>query len=685
VADVTAGRSRAQLLVLAGILFGLLFVALAVILNGVIFTENLASREENPGGTGADLRTSVTESVTSLVAQVNHADRYRGASYGTLYDNAYTAGLSDIARRLQDQAAGRGQAVSLTPVDGREGTRLVQDTDGTFEPRASPPSPPLATSDPNWQVVADADIRNARLTVERSSLTDRSVTELQSELEGGSGGTPFYLRVEDASGGAWEVGLAHETGTGAVLVDVFDGSTHRTCRLDGSRVTVDIAREVLLAGGTTASCPALGFLEDASGTVDIYYVNGGSATGRYEWVVDRVEPSVRAAVDAANGFGCTTPTTYGTGASEDPYTEPAIYATTVDLRATGGDSSYETRLRVAPVDRMGPSTAPRVTAFTVEDTSASGPDGDSASFDVSWRVTDPDGNLESVMVAIENRDQSGEDGSTTTSVSSASAMGSYTSYEGSSGTAGDDYRIVVRVDDGTETRRVVTLEPADGTDGCGGTTNSAPTARLDPPANPEVGQSVSFDGSASEDSDGSIVEYRWDFDGDGTVESTTTSATVSHTYGSAGEYDAELTVVDDDSATAAVTETVDVTTGSGSPPVVEASGTSILQDKSKQTGSGETAEFRVEWTVSDPDDDLARVEISLYQDGDTGASYVDRTTINRVSGDGSGSSGGSGTTVAWSSDGAYGDQYDIRVEVVDQAGNTDSLLLEQVGDGDDDT
>ncbi|WP_276258680.1 PKD domain-containing protein [Haloglomus litoreum] len=684
-ADVTAGRSRAQLLVLAGVLLGLLFVALAVILNGVIFSENLASREENPGGTGTDLRTSVTESATSLVSQVNHADRYRSASYGTLYGNAYTAGLNGIARRIRDQAADRGQGVSLDPISGREGTRLVQDTDGTFEPRAAPPSTPLATSDPNWQVVADAAVRNARLTVERGSLADRSVTELQSELEGGSGGTPFYLRVEDPSGAAWEVGLAHEPATGAVLVDVFDGSTHRTCRLDGSRVTVDIARETLLAGGTAVGCPALDFLGDASGTVDVYYVNGASVTGQYEWIVDRVEPSVRAAVDAGNGFGCTTPTTYGAGASEDPYTEPAIYATTVDLQATGGDSSYDTRLRIAPGDRMGPSTAPRVTAFTVDDTSPSGPDGDSASFDVSWRVADPDGNLDSVTVSVENRDQVGEDGSTTTTVSGASASGSYTSYEGSSGTAGDDYRIVVRVDDGTETRRVVTVEPADGTDGCGGSTNGAPTARFDPPANPEVGQTVSFDASASDDSDGSIVEYRWDFDGDGTVESTTTSATASHSYASAGEYDAELTVVDDDGATAAVTEAVDVTAGSGSPPVVETSGTGIRQDRSKQTGNGETAEFRVEWTVSDPDDDLERVEITLYRDGDTGASYVDRTTINRVSGSGSGSSGGSGTTVAWSSDGAYGEQYDIRVEVVDQAGNVDSLLLEQVADGDDET
>jgi PKD repeat protein len=684
-ADVTGSRSRGQLLVTAGILLGLLFVALAVVLNGVIFTENLASRADDRTGGATDLRESALGSARSLVREVNRADDYRRASYGTLYGNAYVPGLNDTATRLRRQAAERGRTISMTPVGGREGTRLVQDTDGSFEPRAAPPSDPLPTSDPSWQVAADAAVRNGRLTVERSSLADRSETELRAELEGGSSGTPFYVRIEDASGAAWEVGVAHDTGTGAVLVDVFDGSTHRTCRLDASRVTVDVGRETLLAGGRTTDCAALGFLGDAAGTVDVYYVNGGSVAGRYEWTVDRVERSVRAAVDRANGFGCTAPTTYGASAGSDPYTEPAIYATTVDLEVSDVETDYGTTLRVAPNDRMGPSTAPRVTSLSIDDTSGSDVASNNASFDVSWGVADPDGNLESVTVTVENRDRTGESGATTVPVGGTNASGSYTGYEGPSGTAGDSYRIAVTVDDGTGSRTVAEVESADGTDGCGTATNGAPTARFDAPPDPTVGDSVTFDASASDDTDGTIADYRWDFDGDGTVDETTASATTSHTYGSAGEYGVELTVVDDDGATGSVTRTVDVAADSGSSPVVDESATRVRQDRSKVTGNDETAEFRVEWGVSDPDGDLARVDIYLYQDGDTGGSYVDRVPITRVGGAGSGSSGGSGTTLSWSSGGAYGDAYDIRVEVTDQAGNTDGYLLEQVADGDDDT
>jgi PKD repeat protein len=75
------------------------------------------------------------------------------------------------------------------------------------------------------------------------------------------------------------------------------------------------------------------------------------------------------------------------------------------------------------------------------------------------------------------------------------------------------------------------------------------------------GLSCSFDGSASSDSDGTVVSYEWAF-GDGTAVS---GATVEHAYAQPGTYTVTLTVTDDDGASASDSTTVAVTTPNAPP------------------------------------------------------------------------------------------------------------------------
>jgi serine protease AprX len=65
-------------------------------------------------------------------------------------------------------------------------------------------------------------------------------------------------------------------------------------------------------------------------------------------------------------------------------------------------------------------------------------------------------------------------------------------------------------------------------------------------AAPSIGASpltVTLDASASHDPDGSVVQYRWDFNGDGAVDLTTTTPSTTHTYGT-GAWLPAVTVVD---------------------------------------------------------------------------------------------------------------------------------------------
>jgi PKD repeat protein len=76
------------------------------------------------------------------------------------------------------------------------------------------------------------------------------------------------------------------------------------------------------------------------------------------------------------------------------------------------------------------------------------------------------------------------------------------------------------------------------------------------PAEPRIRQEVKFDATDSYDPDGSIVEYRWDFDGDGTVDLTTSDPVVSYVYEESGTYNPVLTAVDDAGAAASYTGTI---------------------------------------------------------------------------------------------------------------------------------
>jgi PKD repeat protein len=91
----------------------------------------------------------------------------------------------------------------------------------------------------------------------------------------------------------------------------------------------------------------------------------------------------------------------------------------------------------------------------------------------------------------------------------------------------------------------------------GGTVNQPPVASFTSTCS---GLTCDFNGSGSSDSDGTITSYAWNF-GDGT---TTTGATVSHTYAVAGTYSVTLAVTDSDATSV---KSQSVTPVVNAPPV----------------------------------------------------------------------------------------------------------------------
>lgn len=85
------------------------------------------------------------------------------------------------------------------------------------------------------------------------------------------------------------------------------------------------------------------------------------------------------------------------------------------------------------------------------------------------------------------------------------------------------------------------------------------------------GQEITLDASDSIDPDNDIRSYKWDIDGDGTVDER--GEVVTHTYTDSGSYDVSLTVSDSNSETVddTITKTVSVT-DQNTPPTADAGG-----------------------------------------------------------------------------------------------------------------
>jgi hypothetical protein len=81
------------------------------------------------------------------------------------------------------------------------------------------------------------------------------------------------------------------------------------------------------------------------------------------------------------------------------------------------------------------------------------------------------------------------------------------------------------------------------------------------PSTPKANQTVTFDASTSNDTDGSIIKYEWDWNNDGTYEDSKTTLTATNSWTQAGSYPVTLRVTDNSNATNTKKITITVSSG----------------------------------------------------------------------------------------------------------------------------
>lgn len=300
-------RSRAQLILVAGVGIAVAFVALALILNTVVYTENLVTRQADDGQNAIIFERTAEDGVGGLISQLNYFDY---ASYDGL-----ARGLERSVGAWNNQSAqseaSRGAITSVELVGIRNGSHILQEsTDRPFVD---------AESRTDWALVSDGSgVRRFRMDISQTSLNT-------------STDSPFRVVVSNAST-SWTVEI-RENGTDSQKVTVAVNSQLCT-RGTGTddRVSVD------LSGGTIngTECSPLTTIPWTNVTT-VEYQNGDSIQGRYTLFVNERLDQLRASLPD---------NTYSGTVGTDPYVVRAIYGATLNLSVHDDQLSYTSTVEV---------------------------------------------------------------------------------------------------------------------------------------------------------------------------------------------------------------------------------------------------------------------------------------------------------------------------------------------------
>jgi|GEM_PF-3120527 len=354
-------HDRAQLLLVGALALAVILLSLSMLLNSVIFTENLATRQTHADAEKvSSFESAVVEGVGGAIEHANRRDTTTFADRNDTYYDVTNALIPTLA----NYSATDGVAAGIERDGVYQGTRIVDAN------RSSGLTNRANESD--WTMVNDSRVRAFRLQVNVSSV--ESGDEVHIQLDNG---TTHEVIVEPDGGGAH--------------VRIERPGDTSTCALEAGRIDVT-------AGSVDGEyCRGLAVLStDAplDEPVNVSVTNGDQIQATYSLVVDRHQTGLRTAVDADNyPGGCSPPSppTYGTASGDDPYTTPAIYAATTHLDAGTTALDYQRTLRLAP-DEVGPAaTGPTFTTFNVTA-------GETSTID--WKVADPDGSSDVGTVNI---------------------------------------------------------------------------------------------------------------------------------------------------------------------------------------------------------------------------------------------------------------------------------------------
>ena len=301
---------RGQIMLIAGFVLATAFIALALILNSVIFTENLATRDTEARGSEAiAYQNDAVDGVETLVEFANRNFSVGSGVFSDIEDDFNTSvrSMNNGTARLQ---AGDGERTAITLQSTIEGRRLGQMND----------------SDRDFTAVDGSTDWDLATNVESTRAFRINVTDTDALLDTGLS-DPFTVKVVNGPN-EWEVEITKPSLTDTRLNVVGGGDC------DGG---VDPEMDLLAGTFDGERCGALEdspFGDGVPASYTLRFENANQVAGNFSVVVNSTDPANSdAEYDSDTGT---------------PFAAVAIYSATVHVTHESADIVYETDARAIP-------------------------------------------------------------------------------------------------------------------------------------------------------------------------------------------------------------------------------------------------------------------------------------------------------------------------------------------------
>lgn len=319
---------RGQLVLIGGITMAILLVVLVLILNGVLYTENIATREQPQAiDRTVDMGSVIDGTAEDLIKIENSKlhETEQAAAVNVSEDIEISGAL--LSER---QFEAHGEILDVTATNVQEAWIIKQSEDSEF----TPANQGLFSDVFGWEVATSDGIRDGTMTVTDARTFDDEDDENEA-------GNIFQLQVtgDDGSGDTWTLWVFEHPSQNTIALGTRvdgDGNPIPECTSDGGTGEVDLV-DMTIDGN---ECP-FDFAENVdSGLYELQFENADEIEGTYRFVLGKGNG---AALGSELGTTYVLDTTSGQESADDePTAYDGVYSATTVLEVDGEDVTSET-------------------------------------------------------------------------------------------------------------------------------------------------------------------------------------------------------------------------------------------------------------------------------------------------------------------------------------------------------